>query len=169
MISFTILFAFAAFSSAFTLPLPGINEVASLVSTVDCTIYTTLNTLFQCGPTSHLMQYSFKYCQRLVNARNTFDNVQYQDDARQCLQQKLIEKIQQAAEGTITCDSFKQIDLDSHETCLAPSFKQLSAKDVEQFIAIFKDTSVNYGQLCRLANSFAGHWSKSVAFVNFEI
>jgi len=162
MLSFAILFVFATFSSTFTLPLNGINEVASLISTEDCNFYTTLNTLFECGPKSHLMQYSYKYCQRLVDVRNTFDNTQYQDDARQCLQQKLFTKIQQAGEGTITCDSFKQMDLDSHGSCLAVSFKQLSAKDVEQFLAIFKDTTVNFGQLCQLANSFAGHWSQIV-------
>lgn len=166
MLSFTLIVAVATFSSVFTLPQPrqsiGGSELASLVSTVDCTFYTTLNTLFQCGPKSHLLQYSYKYCQRLVDARNTFENTQYQDDARQCLQQKLFDNIQKAAEGAITCDSFKQIDLDSHGNCLAVSFKQLSASDVEKFLAIFKDTTVNYPQLCKLANSFAGHWSKSL-------
>jgi ABC-type transporter Mla subunit MlaD len=168
MLSFAILFVFATFSSTFTLPLNGINEVASLISTEDCNFYTTLNTLFECGPKSHLMQYSYKYCQRLVDVRNTFDNTQYQDDARQCLQQKLFTKIQQAGEGTITCDSFKQMDLDSHGSCLAVSFKQLSAKDVVQFLAIFKDTTVNFGQLCQLANSFAGHWSKSLCWFTLK-
>jgi len=108
------------------------------------------------------MEYSYKYCQRLLDTRSTFENTKYQDDVRQCLQEKLLAKIQQAAEGMVTCDAFKQIDLDSHESCLAVSFKQLSVDDVSKFIATFKDTTVNYAQLCKLANSLAGHWSQVV-------
>lgn len=164
MFSFIAIFAFASFSSIYTLPQTrqstGINELASLISAQDCSYYAALNTIFECGPKSHLMQYSYKYCQRLLDTRNSFENVQYQDDARLCLQQKLATKIQQAATGSLTCDSFKQIDLDSHGSCLAVSFKTLSVNDVTQFITTFKDTTVNYAQLCKLANSFAGHWSK---------
>lgn len=164
MLSFIGLFTFVSFSSIYTLPQPlqsiGISDLASLISSEDCNFYATLNTQFQCGPQSYLLQYSYKYCQRLLDTRNSFANTQYQDNARQCLQQKLFTKIQQAAEGTITCDSFKKMDLDSHGSCLSVSFKQLSANDVKQFIATFKDTTVNYAQLCKLANSFAGHWSK---------
>jgi hypothetical protein len=166
MLSSIVLFALVSFSSAFTLPQPrqstDISDIASLVSSEHCNFYLTLNTQFQCGTKSHLMEYSYKYCQRLLDTRSTFENTKYQDDVRQCLQEKLLAKIQQAAEGMVTCDAFKQIDLDSHESCLAVSFKQLSVDDVSKFIATFKDTTVNYAQLCKLANSFAGHWSKKM-------
>jgi hypothetical protein len=162
MLSFIIVFAFV--SSIYTLPLQSdISELSSLISSENCNFYSTLNTLFQCGTQSHLTQYSYKYCQRLVDTRNSFENTQYQDNVRQCLQQKLFAKIQQAAQGTITCDSFKQMDLDSHASCFAVSFKQLSANDVTKFIATFKDTTVNYAQLCKFANSLAGYWSKYCA------
>lgn len=173
MFSFIIVvFALAnSFSSIYTLPQPvqntDISGLTSLISAEGCSFYAALNTIFECGPKSHLIQYSYKYCQRLVNTRNTFENVQYQDDARQCLQQKLAEKIQKATAGSITCDSFKQIDLDSHGSCLAVSFKTLSVNDITQFITTFKDTTVNYAQLCRLANSFAGHWSKYCCIKKF--
>ena len=164
MLPFTLLIACATFSFAFTLPQPlqstGVNAIASLVSSEDCSFYPALNTLFQCDQKSHLIQYSYNYCQRLVAARNTFENTVYQDTTRKCLQQKLVEKVQKAKEGSITCDGFKQMDLDSHGSCLTVSFKQLPASDVEKFIAIFKDTTTNYAQLCRIANGFAGHWSK---------
>jgi len=167
MLSFIVIFALVSFSSIYTLPQPlqstSISEIASLISSENCNFYRTLNTQFQCGTKSHLVQYSYKYCQKLLDARNSFQNTQYQDNVRQCLQTKLYAKIQQASEGTITCDSFKKMDLDSHESCLAVSFKQLSANDITQFIAIFKDTTVNYAQLCKLAKSFAGHWSKYCA------
>jgi hypothetical protein len=164
MLSFIVVFALVSFSSIYTLPQPlqstSTNEIASSISTEDCNFYRILNAQYQCGTKSHLLQYSYKYCQKLLDARNSFQNTQYQDNVRQCLQTKLNAKIQQAGEGTITCDSFKQMDLDSHQSCLAVSFKELSASDVTQFIAIFKDTAVNYAQLCKLAKSFAGHWSK---------
>ncbi|CAF2991500.1 unnamed protein product [Rotaria sp. Silwood2] len=166
MLQFIVLFALVRFSFTYTLIQPrqsvGINEVAALISSENCQFYLSLNTHFQCGVKSHLTQYSYKYCQRLLDIRNLFENTKYQDNVRQCLQQKLLTKIQQVGEMTITCDSFKQIDLDSHQSCLAVSFKELSVNDVKQFIASFKDTTVNYAQLCKLANSFAGHWSQVV-------
>jgi hypothetical protein len=170
MLSFTVLFALISISPAYTLvqtrQSAAISEVASLISSENCHFYSSLNTQFQCGPKSHLIQYSYKYCQRFLDARISFDNTQYQDNVRQCLQQKLYAKIQQAGAQTITCDILKQTDLESHESCLAVSFKQLSIKDVKQFLAIFKDTTVNYAQLCKLANSVAGHWSKCcVSFI----
>lgn len=163
MFSFALLFALAAASSAFTLPdVSSTSELASAISSSDCTFYTALNTMLQCGPQSHLMQYSYKYCQRLLAIRDTFENTQYQDNTRQCLQQKLFDQVTKLGQSAVTCDGIKKLDLDSHGSCLAVSFKQLSSSDIEQFLSTFQDTTVNYAQLCKLANSFAGHWSQIV-------
>lgn len=163
MFSFAFLFALIAVSSAFTLPdVSSTGELSSLISASDCSFYSSLNTLLQCGPKSHLMQYSYKYCQRLVSIRDTFENTQYQDSARQCLQQNLFDQVTKLSQSAVTCDSLKKLDLDSHGKCLAVSFKQLSSNDIQQFLSTFQDTTVNYAQLCKLANSFAGHWSQIV-------
>jgi hypothetical protein len=164
MLSLIVLFGFLHFSSSYTLIQPrqssALNETASLISSEHCQFYTALNTQLQCGPKSHLIQFSYKYCQLLLSIRNTFENTQYQDNTRRCLQEKLLAKIQKLGEAKVTCDTFKEIDLESHGICLSVAFKELSVNDVKQFLAVFKDTTVNYPQLCKMANGFAGHWSE---------
>ena len=161
MLSFALIAVLVSFSSAFTLPQTDVIDLPSLISSTDCDFYSALNSLYQCGAKSHLMGYSLKYCQRSVDTRQTFENTQYQADAQQCLQQNLYNKIRQAAAGTVTCDTFQKMDLESLGTCYGASFKQLSANDIRQLFVTYRDTTLAFPEFCKLANSVAGHWSRS--------
>lgn len=161
MLSFALIAVLVSFSSAFTLPQSEeVINLPSLISSNDCDFYSALNSLYQCGAKSHLMGYSFKYCQRSVDTRQSFENAQAQADAQRCLQQNLYNKIRQAAAGTVTCDAFEKMDLESFGTCYGASLKQLSTNDIRQLLVNYRDSTVAFPELCKLANSVAGHWSK---------
>ena len=163
-----------SFSSVFTLPQSRVTDLSSLISANDCTFYSTLNTIYECGPKSHLMTYSTKYCQRLVNARDTFENTKYQDDARLCLQQSLYNKIRQTEAGTITCDSFKHMDLDSLGSCYAMGYKTFSkAKRLKSVIRTQGKTNCFMQIIHRLVVFSSQYrrcsWRKWFDFFLFEI
>lgn len=160
MFSFVFIVILASLSSAFILPQSDAIELPSLINSNDCNFYPALNTLYECGLKSHLLTYSYKYCQRSITASQTFENPKYLADARQCLQQNLYNKIRQAQAGTVTCDTFKQMDLDSHASCFAVSYKTLSANDIQQLFAMYNDTTLAFPQFCKLANGVAGYWSR---------
>ncbi|UJR18939.1 hypothetical protein I4U23_022069 [Adineta vaga] len=106
--------------------------------------------------------YSSKYCERLVNIRTSFRNTECQDTIRQCLQTNLHDKLKPFNTTTNICDSIKQIDLESHVSCLSKCFHRLEAIDIENFISIFNDTTINYAQLCKLSENVRGHFNVHV-------
>lgn len=138
----------------------------STISNNSCQFYSELDDIFPCGSQGYVQKFIYKYCMAYLENRDTFKNQAWQNAVRVCLQQKMLDYLEQNEDTT--CAQVTKAGFDSHTECyIRPdvtqpelTFCRLPPDDIAKVIWIARGTVFEpaaWSQLSQLIQTCTSH------------